>query len=241
VVVSLGLDAFRLVYEKCPIVLHDGLAKYIPGGYLPIIALTEPLALAGQALTGSVNLNLDNLFATWRPMPGSSLLKYEAGTYPFANQATAANAMIKQPINLSMMMTAPATADNNYITKLATMSALKYSLDQHAALGGSYVVLTPAFPFNNGLLMNVTDISDLSKQPQVRWQFDFSFPLITESEAVQVMNGLTSRMESMSQITTSHLGGAANAAAGSGASLAQPGVASATSFAQQPVTAVPLP
>jgi hypothetical protein len=108
-----GRAAFRLAYEISPILLTRGIAAKIPGGVLPIVALTDAARLASGILTsvlnfGGPNIDFDDFFAKWYVLPGSTLINQQVGMYPFANQAVAANAVIAQPNNVSMMMLCPA-------------------------------------------------------------------------------------------------------------------------------------
>src|ERR1700680_1822169 len=96
--ISPGGAAFKLTYELSPIILTGGIANFMPGGMLPIIALTEPLNFIGGILSGGGDLDLDDFFAHFVPLPGSGLVSQEFGEYPFANQAVAANAVIRKPL-----------------------------------------------------------------------------------------------------------------------------------------------
>jgi len=44
---------FRLGYEISPVILTNGIAKLIPGGMLPIVALTEATGLIAGLLQGN--------------------------------------------------------------------------------------------------------------------------------------------------------------------------------------------
>ena len=60
---------------------------------------------------------------------------------------TAANAVVQQPLKISMQMICPAQNGGGYILKQAILSALKYILDAHILSGGSFTVITPAFTY----------------------------------------------------------------------------------------------
>src|SRR5262249_8952902 len=140
--ISPGLDAYRLTFEISPIVLTGGLAGSF-GGALPIIALTETLNFTAGLLSGGADLSLDDFFAHFYPLPGSTLVDNRFGEYPFANQAVAANARIAQPLIVSLRMVCPVKAEGGYALKLATMTALKAALALHEGMGGTYTVATP--------------------------------------------------------------------------------------------------
>jgi hypothetical protein len=110
-----GRDAFRLAFEISPILLTRGIAENIPGGVLPIVALTDASSFATGLLTSGPMIDFDNFFAHWYVLPGGTLQNQSVATYPFANQAVAANAVISGPLGVSMMMVAPARAGNGAI------------------------------------------------------------------------------------------------------------------------------
>src|SRR5262249_27408392 len=152
--------------------------------------ITEALNFVGGLLSGGDNLtNLDSFFANFHPLPGSTLLDQKVGTYPFANQAVAANAVIVDPLAISVRMICPAREDAGYAIKLATMTALRATLAQHNASGGTYTIATPSFFYTNCLFLKMTDVSDArSHQAQNAWQLDFARPLLTLQDAQQVQN-----------------------------------------------------
>lgn len=193
--VSPGLVAYKFSFQLSPIILTGGLAGGIPGGMLPIIAITEALNFTVGLLSSGANIGLDDFFANWQPLPGSTLIDNQIGKYPFANQAVAANALIAQPKNVSMLMMCPARGTLGYGTKLATMLALQAALDQHNKSGGTYIVATPSYFFTNCILLRVVDASVSStKQVQNAWRFDFERPLLTLEEAQQAQNSLMSKI-----------------------------------------------
>ncbi|MEX3914892.1 hypothetical protein AB4Y43_01410 [Paraburkholderia sp. BR10872] len=186
---------FQLGYQISPVILTDGLAAFIPGGMLPIVALTQPGSFALGLLQGNVSLNLDSFFAQFRPLQGTTLVSNQIGKYPFANQAVAANAIIAQPLNVSLLMACPANSQGGYISKLMTMSALKTALDAHNAAGGTYTVATPSYIYTGCILTSLRDVSSgAGKQVQTEWQWDFERPLISQSGAAQALNGLMNKI-----------------------------------------------
>ena len=178
---------FRLGYEISPVILTNGIAKLIPDGMLPIVALTEATGLIAGLLQGNgldALTNIDQYFAHWMPLSGSTLIRNEIGSYPFANQIIAANAIIKQPNNISMLMICPAQKTGGYATKLATISALKKTLDYHHQSGGTYTIATPSYIYTGCILSAMTDATGgESNQVQTAWRFDFVQPLITLEDA----------------------------------------------------------
>lgn len=197
---SPGLIAYQLSFQVSPIILTGGVASAIPGGMLPIISITEAVNFVGGLLSGASPTSLDDFFASYRPLPGSTLIDNQIGNYPFANQAVAANAIIAQPLTLSMLMTCPVRQQGGYATKLATMIALKATLTQHAASGGTYTVATPVCYYDNLILLRVTDVSgDQSKQAQMAFRWDFVQPLLTLAAADAAQNSMMSKLTAGTQ------------------------------------------
>lgn len=172
---SIGKTVFEAAYQVSPIILQGGIAQFA-GGYLPITAVTEILDVPGW--TGG------QFFAQYRPLPGATLEEWQVAEYPFASFQTAANAVVQQPLKVSMEMICPAQNGGGYILKQAILSALKLILDQHILSGGSFTVITPMYTYTNCLLTSLRDISSPSdKQVQYLFQWDFVQPLITASGA----------------------------------------------------------
>lgn len=205
-------SSWQLAFQSAPIILTGGMASAVPGGYLPLIALTEGLSLAGGALSGTLPNSQNDFFAQFYPIPGSNLISNALGQYPFANQEVAANAIIKQPLSVSMLMISPVRKPGGYWTKMAEFSALKATLDNHNSLGGTYMIITPAYPYENCILLGVTDVTGSDrKQKQVEWQWDFQKPLISLSAASTAYSSLISKLENGGQVTSPSWSGAANA------------------------------
>ena len=189
---SLGTEAFQLSFQISPIVLTNGIAQLVPGGMLPIIAITEALNFAEGLLGGGdQDIGLDQSFAHFKVMPGSTLIENAYGKYPYANQSVAANAVIVQPLGISLMMTLQI---KNLAARLATMTALQAALGLHTNLGGTYTVVTPSFPYTNLVLRSLKGAGDQGTQSQVYWQWDFEQPLLTEQQAAITMNGFMSNI-----------------------------------------------
>lgn len=189
-------------YQTCPIFLTGGIAGGIDGGTLPIISLLNPGAFP-SGITGLAgpNFDLGDSFANFHANPGSSLQKYELGRYPFANQVTAANAIITEPLNISLTMIVVFQPGNsNVANRQSIMTSLKQTLDAHALAGGTYTVLTISYPYVNAILRDLVDASDATMEiPQWRYQWDFEIPLISIADAqniAQNYNNLMGRVAS---------------------------------------------
>ena len=180
---SAGQAAYQLAFEISPVVLCGGIAQRF-GGFLPIVSLTEAANFTTGLLSGGTDaLNLDNFQCHWKPLPGATLQVNDFGRYPFANQSVAANAVIVQPLTVSMLMLCPART-GGYAAKLAEFTALKIALDNHIQAGGTFAVLTPTYLYINCILTNLRDISGgESKQPSIMWQWDFEQPLLSLAAA----------------------------------------------------------
>ena len=192
---SLGRTLYQLGFEISPILLVNGIASQIPGGILPIVALTQAADFTLGLLNGANVPDLDSFFCHWKPLPGTTLINNQIGLYPFANQSVAANAVVAQPLGVSMLMMCPAQIEGGYAAKTATMTVLQQTLQAHIAAGGVFTVMTPSGPFANCILTSVKDVSSgVSNQPQHTWQFDFQQPLTTLNQVTQVYNTLMSKI-----------------------------------------------
>lgn len=198
-------ELYKLGFQISPVILTDGVASAIPGGMLPIVALTQTASFVTGLLSGGASLtDTDQYFCHWRAAPGGTLVNYDIGRYPFANQTVAANALLKQPNLLTMIMTAPINENNGAMTKLATLSALQAALEAHANLGGTYTIATPATIYSACVLKSVRDITPSNTAtPQEVWQWEFEQPLITESAAASAINSLLSKIDGGDKITSS--------------------------------------
>lgn len=191
---SIVSQAYKLAYEKSPIFLTDGIASFVPGNILPLIAITEAVSLATSAIAGNISLNLDDFYATFWPLPGSTLHENQIGNYPFANQQVAANAIITQPLRVSMRMNCTPRLQGAMVSRIMTATALKLALDNHNLSGGTYSVLTPSYLYQGCILTSFKDItSGDSKHQQTDWQLDFVQPLLSLSAAESVQNSTISK------------------------------------------------
>ena len=180
---SAARSEFYQKYEVNAIYLFGGIAGSSYSNSLAISAIAGGLALK------------------FRPIPGGTLGMNQVATYPFANQQVAANAVIAQPLTISIMMIVPANPTNNsssigYSSKINAMTALATSLRLHDNLGGLYSIWTPAYNYANCLRLNMVDASDgSSNQAQFQYRLDFYQPLLTLQQVAQaqstLMNSLT--------------------------------------------------
>ncbi len=192
---SIGRTIFQLGFEISPIILTGGIASLMDGDMLPIVALTEAPNFITGLLTGNTESSLDDFFAHFRPLQGTTLIDNAIGSYPFANQAIAANAIITQPLRVSFVMVCPAKTSFGYATKLATMAMLQSTIQQHTNQGGTYTLVTPSNIYANCILTGLRDISTgESQQPQISWQWDFVQPLVSLQQAQAAQSQLMSKL-----------------------------------------------
>ena len=188
---GIGRSLYQLGFQISPIILTQGIANSIPGGFLPIIAITEAANYIDGLLSGNIDVNLDDFFAQYVPSTGTTLQNNEIATYPFANQTVAANSIIAQPLRISMTMICPARLNAGYYFKLAIMSALQKALALHNTSGGMYTIVTPSYIYQNCLMTSMTDVSgSQTKQSQYQWQLEFMQPLINSAQASTLENAL---------------------------------------------------
>lgn len=200
---SLTQTAYRFAYEIAPITLVGGVAAGLPGGVLPLLVITEALNLVeGLMSSGTSALSLDNFFAHFKTLPGGQLVNNQIGSYPYANQQVAANAIIVQPLTVSLEMLCPVKSQGGYIAKSLTMAAITALLAKHSVSGGTYTVLTPAKLYTGLILTELKDISGgESKQMQFHYQWDFVQPLTSLSAAAGALNNLTDKINSQVPVT----------------------------------------
>ena len=192
-----GKAIYRLGFEISPVILTNGVATLIPYGMLPIVAITQAAGLVDGLINGNLPDDLDRFFAHFRPLPGATLISNDLGRYPFANQSVAANAIITQPLRVSLRMDVPVNQPGGHTTKFITFLALKALLDLHVSQGGTFSVATPTYIYTNGILMNLSDESNPDSDiPQNAWRWDFEFPLITLSQAAAAQSSLMSKLTS---------------------------------------------
>jgi hypothetical protein len=162
---------------------------------LPIIAITQSADYNQGLLQGAADIDLDEYFARFKVIPGSTLVNNQIGQYPFANQTVAANAIIAQPLTISLEMICPPRNSGDIAAHLNVLTALQQAFAQHTSLGGYYVVATPSQIYPNCILLGVRDItSGENKLTGIHWQFDFVQPLLALSQQQTTYNSLLSIM-----------------------------------------------
>jgi hypothetical protein len=183
----------QLSYQVCPIILTGGIAAQIPGGMLPMLSL---LSAGGTATLLPFDISdLDDAFGAFNVLPGGTLVSQTIAKYPFANQFVAANATIREPLTLSVIMDAPMRGPNAWAIKQMVMTALKASLDTHNNLGGTYTVVTPANMYDNMIMTSLTDNSRGGNSlPQNAWRWDFERPLVALADLQGAQNQLMSKI-----------------------------------------------
>jgi hypothetical protein len=200
-VASAFRSTYDLAFQVSPIILNGGLAANTLGGMIPIIGLTGQLASFATSALLSGSLSTDDFYAKFVPLPGATVINNAVGTYPFANQNVAANAIISQPKNVSLLMIAPVKGTAGYLSKLAVFTSLQTSLAAHCAAGGTFHVATPSYVYLDCILTAMTDVtSGESKQQQTQWQLDFVQPLVTQSAASAAFNALIGKLSGGAQI-----------------------------------------
>lgn len=182
----------QLSYQVCPIILTGGVASQLPGSIMPMLSLFGVPQQGGSLAPGILPFQMDSLddaFAAFNVLPGGTLVAQSIGKYPFANQWVAANAVIREPLTLSVIMDTPMRGPNAWALKHMVFTALKATLDQHNNAGGTYTVATPAYQYDNLVMLSLTDNSRGSNSlPQNAWRFDFEKPLISMAELGMAQN-----------------------------------------------------
>lgn len=202
-----GQAAYKLAFEISPITLTGGVAGSIPGGMLPMLAISQAGSFLSGLISGGSSLDLDNFFAYFYPMPGSSLIDQQIGHYPFANQTVAANAIIVQPLTVSMLMRVPVRDPGGYATKLSAMTAFQATLHQHNISGGTYTVATPSYFYTNCVMLGMHDVSSGDTlQAQIAWRLDFEQPLISFEDAASAQSNMMQQLSSGVQTSGSNFG-----------------------------------
>ena len=191
-------SAYALAFQVSPIFLTGGITSgtVLETTGLPIVALTQGLVTGANLLQGQLPTNLGNLdqyFAQFRPLPGSTIANNEIATYPFYTNQVAANAQMASPQNVSLIMYCPANSNTTALSKLAVMQSIRAIVANHTAQGGTYTVNTPACIYTGCLLRKITDVSSgETNQAQYAYQWDFEQPLITFPTVTSVLNNITS-------------------------------------------------
>jgi hypothetical protein len=210
VISSISSAAYELAYQVSPIILQGGI--FPTGLQVPIIQLYGQQNLLLSAINAITDTpTASSFFATYLPLPGSTFIANQVGMYPFANRQVAANAIIQQPLTISLLMIAPVNTPGGYLIKQATFTALQGTLAAHNAAGGTYTVNTPAFPYTNLLMTGMSDVtSGQGNQKQIEYQLDFIQPLITVAQAAQAQSSLMAALTTGAQVTNANWSGPQN-------------------------------
>jgi hypothetical protein len=191
----------QLTYQVCPIILTGGIASQIPGALLPLLSLFTGVGVNNLGLPFDIG-DLDDAFGAFNVMPGGTLQSQQIAKYPFANQSVAANATIREPLTLSVIMDAPMRGPNAWLMKQLIMTNLKMTLDRHNNAGGTYTVITPAYMYDYMIMTALTDNSRGSTSlPQNAWRFDFERPLVALQDLAAAQNQLMSKITGGQPIT----------------------------------------
>lgn len=188
--------AFQLAFQISPIIMTGGIAALIPGGMLPILSLASALNFPLGLLDPGNLDDLDQALFQFKPLQGGTLIEQKIGMYPFANQSVAANAVIREPLQISMLMIVNANpTGGGYLTKLMLITVMQAAFAQHNNSGGTYTIATPSFLYTDCVMTSMRDVSrqDL-QQPQNAYQIDFIQPLISLQAASNAQAQLNSTM-----------------------------------------------
>ena len=201
--ISPGYVAWKVAFQLSPILFVGGITGNL-GVPLPIVAFTEAINLPLGLLSNGENIELDDFFANFQPLPGATLVEQEFGRYPFANQQVATNAVIFQPKHISMLMQVPARNQFGYYEKLAIMELLQATITLHNQLGGSYTILTPSYIYTGCVMKSFRDVTvGASHQVQTTWQLDFEQPLLTADTGGGLVGALNSLYTNLTNGTQS--------------------------------------
>ena len=201
---SAGRQEFEFKYELCPILLKNGIAKNLMDKLMPIIQLTQQQGYPAGSVSGQLVKALvpgyppthTGYFAHFKTVPGYTLMFNSIGTYPFANASVAGNAIIQQPVNVSLLMYCPATSAYPASARASIIASLMSALNEHVRAGGLFVVYTPLFIYDNCVLVGIRDGSEGDNAAmQNALIFDFMRPqIMTNEEAAGAQNELMSKL-----------------------------------------------
>lgn len=191
----MSFSSYQIAYQKSPIVFVGGLASNMPGGVLPVTSVTQSQDFDAGVTEGSSAVRPEDYLFDFYVASGGQLGVWDIGRYPFANQQIAANAVITQPNNLSMMMTAPVKTRGGIDQKLGVFQALAAAVKRHIQMGGLFTVATPSYLYQNMILLALQDTSggDPQRVQQV-WRWDFTQPLLTLQAARDAQNALMQKV-----------------------------------------------
>lgn len=192
---------WKYTYQIAPIQFVNGIAG--PGATLSIVSITQaadyPIGPTGQS---NSDVSLDRYFANFVPYDGQELFKGELGKYPFANQGTASNAQISEPLNFSISMICPVNTPGGLATKSAIILALETAFDNHRTLGGTYNVFTPFKNYIGSLLLRMTAVNPIAgRVPSPTYRLEFEQPLVTLNQVEAAQNALMNTLTAQTQLT----------------------------------------
>lgn len=186
----MSMIQFRRDYQLAPIMLVGGIAdKVTPNGTMTVLTLTE----------GSENVNYateSEYFAHFKPLPGGTIVDFSPAEYPYASLNMAANAMVQNALNFSMLMECPPrSGKNSYPSVQAIITRIQTQLKAHILAGGTFTVATPGVIYANCLLKTLRDASSAGDRTvQNAWVWEFTQPLITQQGAFESFNGLYNKI-----------------------------------------------
>lgn len=185
---------YNLAFGVSPILLVGGIAQDVAGGVVPLASISD--AISGFSDPTSVGGD-NNYFGSWQPLPGGTLIDQQVAMYPLFNQVVAANAVIQQPLSISMLMYCfVGTSGVTSSQKTAIMTGIQNSLDQHNKSGGTYSIITPSFVYTDCVMTTMTDASrGDSKQVQNQYKLDFIKPLVSKGDAQAAYNNMMSQID----------------------------------------------
>lgn len=184
---------YELSYSIAPIVLVGGVAAGLPGEMVPITSFLDAASYAQGVAGPGGQVAPSGRFV---PIPGATVIDNQIGAYPFANQSVAANAIITQPLGVSLLWTCPVNTPGGYQRRAAEFANLQAQLAKHSALGGVFNVATPAYLYTNCILTRLQDVTGGDTyQKQVEWRWDFVQPLLTLEAAQEAANLLMRKIE----------------------------------------------
>lgn len=184
---------FRMQYEYAPILLKYGIADGFSEKVMSILQLTQQ---------GGYPVSDSGYFGYFAFVNGGTYMQNTVAQYPFANQYVAANAIVRQPNNVSLLMNCPATASMPIDRRQSIFQSLIASLDRHVAMGGLFVVYTPMGILDNCVLLATRDASNGENAIlQNGIIFDFQQPLImTIDDANKASNTTAGKIDAGAKI-----------------------------------------
>lgn len=172
---------WKRLFQVAPIVLVNGIANRTSQNMLSFLALAMPGIFIDP--TNASYTDLDNAFGAFNVYPGGTLCAQTVPMYPLADMTMAANAIVRDPNQISLIWETPMRGQNAWSNKLTTFINLKMMLDTHNNSGGLYYIMTPAYFYDNCILVALTDNSRAGNSlPQNAWRFDFIRPQIVQQD-----------------------------------------------------------